>query len=281
VSSVSQTPPRPARLKRISYWVTVARMPSSRASGEARRTSQHHADRRVRRFALLTVISSVVVITLVLTAFSSGPVSATGVAAPPTRLLPNGPPRPQIVALQGPVRLQLPIAQSHLTAIGYHGAGNGALPLEPLGRQGNRGVVGRLVDRIFGADSGGLVYYRLEGGTGPSTAVLNVGAAPGTDVFSPVDGTVIGLTEFVLNGRRRGVRLDIQPASAPSLVVSVTRLRPDPALTVGSPVAAAKSRIGTVLDLSKLERQALARYTQDAGNHVSIEVHPAATTALP
>jgi hypothetical protein len=261
--------------------VTVPRMPSSRASGEAGRASQHRADRRVRRFALLTVISSIVAVTLVLTAFSSSPVRATTAAAPPTRLLPNGPPRPQIVALHGPLRLQLPIAQSRVTAIGYHGVGNGALPLEPLGRQGNRGMIGRLVDRIFGGDSSGLVYYRLEGGTGPPTAVLNVGAAPGTDVFAPVDGTVMGLTDFVLNGRRRGVRIDIQPASAPSLVVSVTRLRPDPALTVGSPVAAASSRIGTVLDLSRLERQALARYTQDAGNHVSIEVHPAATTALP
>jgi hypothetical protein len=235
----------------------------------------------VRRFALLTVVCSVVLITLVLTAFGPSPVQATSPAAPPTRLLPNGPPQPQIVALRGALRLQLPVAQSRLTAIGYHGAGNGALPLEPLGRQGNRGLLGRLADRIFGSNQSGLVYYRLPGGASPSTAVLNVGAAPGTDVFSPVDGTVIGLTDFVLNGRRRGVRIDIQPASAPSLVVSVTRLRPDPALSVGSPVAAASSRIGTLLDLSRLERQALARYTQDAGNHVSIEVHPAATTALP
>jgi hypothetical protein len=257
-------------------------MPSSGAFRGARRaSSQRRADRRVRRFALLTVVSSVVLITLVLTAFGSSPGQTTSAAAPPTRLLPNGPPQPQIVALRGALRLQLPVAQSRLTAIGYHGAGNGALPLEPLGRQGNRGVLGRLVDRIFGTSSSDLVYYRLEGGTGPSTAVLNVGAAPGTDVFSPVDGTVMGLTDFVLNGRSRGVRIDIQPASAPSLVVSVTRLRPDPALTVGSPVAAAGSRIGTVLDLSRLERQALARYTQDAGNHVSIEVHPAATTTLP
>jgi hypothetical protein len=98
-----------------------------------------------------------------------------------------------------------------------------------------------------------------------------------------VEGTVTGITDFVLDGKRRGVRVDIQPSTAPSLVVSVTRLRPDPALTVGSAVVAAGSRIGTVLDLSRLERQALARYTQDAGNHVSIEVHPAAaaTLALP
>jgi hypothetical protein len=46
-------------------------------------------------------------------------------------------------------------------------------------------------------------------------------------------------------------------------------------------VAAATSKIGTVLDFSRVERQALARYTQDAGNHVSVEVRPAATLAIP
>jgi hypothetical protein len=50
---------------------------------------------------------------------------------------------------------------------------------------------------------------------------------------------------------------------------------------VGAAVAAARSKIGSVLDFSRYERQALARYTQDAGNHVTIEVHPAATLALP
>ena len=46
-------------------------------------------------------------------------------------------------------------------------------------------------------------------------------------------------------------------------------------------VSAATSKLGTVLDFSRVEQQALARYTQDAGNHVSIEVHPAATLAIP
>jgi hypothetical protein len=35
-----------------------------------------------------------------------------------------------------------------------------------------------------------------------------------------------------------------------------------------------------VIDLSRVERQALARYTQDAGNHVTIEVFPAPTLGL-
>ena len=42
-------------------------------------------------------------------------------------------------------------------------------------------------------------------------------------------------------------------------------------------VTSGSSKLGVVEDLSKVETQALARYTNDAGNHVLIEVHPAAT----
>jgi len=279
--SLSQTGGGRPGLKRVAGFVTVAPMPP-RAPRGAGRARERRTARRVRRFSALTIVLSVVVITLVLTAFGAGsPSAATEVPAPSKRLLPDGPPQSQIIAVQDRLRVQLPIAQSRLTAIGYHAADNGAIPLEPLGRQGNRGLFGRLADRVFGGDDGPLVYYRLEGGRGPATAVLDVGAAPGTDVFSPVEGTVTGISELVLDGERRGVRVDIQPTNAPSLVVSVTRLRPDPTLTVGATVVAASSRLGTMLDLSRFERQALARYTQDAGNHVSIEVHPAATLALP
>ena len=77
-----------------------------------------------------------------------------------------------------------------------------------------------------------------------------------------------------------GERIDIQPTSAPSLVVSVANIAADPSLTVGSVVVAGSSKLGELLDLSKLETQALARYTNDAGNHVLVEVHPAATLAI-
>jgi hypothetical protein len=92
---------------------------------------------------------------------------------------------------------------------------------------------------------------------------------------------VIGMSDFVVGRRAYGVRVDIQPASAPSLVVSITRLEPDPALTVGSAIVSAKTRLGAVLDLSRVERQALAGFTQDAGNHVTITVRPAAILGLP
>jgi murein DD-endopeptidase MepM/ murein hydrolase activator NlpD len=262
-------------------------MPSPRAPGQARRTLKARAvaRRRQRRIAGLVAASTAALITLLLTAFGSGstPTQVTSTPAPSQRLLPAGPPRPQVVALRGSLRLQLPIDQSRVTAIGYHAAGGGALALDPVGRQANEGLFARIARRLFGNDGGGLTYYKLGGESGADTSALDVGAPPGTDVYSPVDGTIVGITPYVVNedARRYGKRIDIQPTAAPSYVVTLTHLRPDPALTVGSTVAAARSKIGTVLDFSKVERQALARYTRDAGNHVSVEVHPAATLALP
>jgi hypothetical protein len=280
-SDVSQTPATPSRLKRLARSATVARMPSARAPRAARR-ARRRANRRVQRVAILVIVASIVLVTATLTAFGSSPAASTvAVPAPIARLAPDTPPRAQIVAMIGSLRLQLPVTQGRLTALGYHATPSGALSLEPLGRQGNRGVLRRAWDWVFGTPSGDLVWYRLDGGRGPDSSVLDVGAPTGTTVFSPVDGTVVGITDYVLNARPYGVRIDIQPSSAPSYVVSLTRLRADPDLTVGTTVAAGRSKLGAVLDLSGVERQALARFSEDAGNHVSLEVHPAATLALP
>jgi murein DD-endopeptidase MepM/ murein hydrolase activator NlpD len=183
------------------------------------------------------------------------------------------------VAFESSLRLQMPIAQANVTAIGYHAGDGAALPLQPVGRQANQGFFSRLFHRIFGGGGGGLRYYMLSGGTGPSTGVLDVGALAGTDVYSPLDGTVVGISDFILNGTKYGSRIEIQPSGAPSILVDVTHLRPDPSLTVGSTLSAGTSKIGTVIDLSQVEGQALARYTRDAGNHVSMSVHEAATLA--
>ncbi len=238
--------------------------------------------RRARLNALLVLLAIVVVVILSLTAFSGGPSSVqTAAVLPPAAVVPAGPPSPQVVATQGALRLQLPIARSEVTAIGYHGAGDASLALAPVGHQGNEGFLTRLVHKVFGGGGSGLTWYALDGGTGPATGELDVGAAAGTDVYSPVDGTVVGLTPFVLDGHAYGQRIEIQPSDAPSVVVAVTNLAPDPSLTVGSTVASATSRLGTVLDLARVEQQALARYTQDAGDHVAITVHASATLATP
>jgi hypothetical protein len=230
------------------------------------------------------VVVVVAVPTLLATAFVGGDHPTTAKPAAPasaSRLLPAGPPAPEVIARYGSLHLQLPINRSRVTAIGYHGGTEGALALSPVGKQANQGLLTRLVHKVIGGGRGSPRWYQLSGGGGPATSALAVGAAPGTDAYSPVDGSIVGTTDVVLNGRRYGSRIDIQPTGAPSIVVSVSHLRADPSLVVGAAVTASGSKLGQVLDFSRAERQALARYTNDAGNHVLLEVHPAATLAVP
>lgn len=261
----------------------VGTVPRMRPAPRAPLPSRRRPDvRRARRRAILLALGLGLTIVALLSAFATGapPTVGSAVPASASRLLPAGPPQPLVVAVSGALRLQLPINEQNVTAIGYHGAGDDVLALDPLGRQANEGLFSRLFHRIFGGGGGGIAYYRLGGGVGPSTGALNVGAVPGTDVYSPVDGTVVGVRPYIVNGRAYGSRVEIQPAGEPSVVVSVTHISVDPSLTVGAALAAGTTKIGTVIDLASVERQTLARYTQDAGNHVSIEVRPAANAAL-
>ena len=128
-----------------------------------------------------------------------------------------------MIARLGALNVELPVNQARVTAIGYHGASDGALGLTPIGTQANEGLLKRLVHKILGSGSGSTRWYLLAGGHGPSTSALDVGAAPGTDVYSPVDGTIVGIGKVILDGKVAGARIDIQPTDAPSLVVSVSR----------------------------------------------------------
>ena len=171
----------------------------------------------------------------------------------------------------------MPIERNRVTAIGYHSVDDGRWRSTRSAAAATRDCCGAC-SSVFGASQSSLVWYQLAGN---ETSAVDVGAAPGTDVYAPVDGTIAGITNYVLNGRTRGVRLDIRPLTAGALIVSVTRLRPDPARTVGESVAAGSTRLGMVLDLSHVERQALARFTQDAGNHVTLQAYSAASRNVP
>ena len=248
---------------------TFPRMPQPVASRRARATRRRHVERerRLRRLALLCVVAIIAIVTLSLSAFGGGgtPTQAPAPASA-SRLLPAG--------------LQLPVSQSRVTAIGYQGGSAGAQAIDPLGTQANQGLLRRLVRSVFGGSNVKPRWYQLPGGEGPATSALEVGAAAGTDVYSPVDGTVLSIGDVIMNGRVYGSRIDVQPTGAPSLVVSVSHVRVDQSLVVGSPVTAGGSKLGSIVDFSGAERQALARYTNDPGNHVVVEVHPAATSAL-
>ena len=270
-------------LKPQEAFATVPRMSPPLNRRRARTTHRRRLDRerRLRRLAVLVALAVVGVVILLMSAFggSGGAVQAP-VPASATRLLPAGPPQPEVIARLGALHVQLPVSQSRVTAIGFQGGTDGALAVSPLGTQANQGILRRLLHTIVGGGNGTPRWYQLPGGQGPATSSIDVGAAPGTDVYSPVDGVIVAIDDVILNGRTYGSRIDIQPANAPSLTVSVSHVKVDPALTVGAPMTAGGSKLGTLVDFSHAEQQALAHYTNDAGNHVEIEVHPSASLSL-
>ena len=224
---------------------------------------------------MLAIVAVLALVTLLLTAFGSGtPERQTAAAAPAPAVETAVTPEPEVLASVSNLRIQLPVAAEAVTAIGFHGAGGDAIALQPVGRQANEGVLARLWRRIAGSPRTGPLWYRLDGSS--DTEVLNVGAVPGTDVYAPVTGTVVAISDYVIDGKAYGARIDLRPSDAPSVTVSLTHLRADPSLAVGSPLSAATSKLGTVVDVAAAERQALAKHARADGNNVAIEVHPAA-----
>lgn len=225
---------------------------------------------------VLGIVAALALVTLLLTAFGSGaperpsaPVGAATLAATESRPL-----EPEVLATVGNLQLQLPVTAEQVTAIGFHGAPGDALELQPVGRQVNEGLLARLWRRIAGAPKTGPVWYQLEGSRG--TEVVDVGAVPGTDVYAPVNGTVVAISDYVIDGQAYGARIDLRPTQAPSVIVSLNHVQPDPSLAVGSPALGGSSKLGTVVDVAAVERQALASHARAAGNNVTIEVHPGA-----
>ncbi len=261
---------------------TVTGMTTTARSRHAarERTRRRRSRLRVRRLAVLLFLGALGTVTLLLTAFGSDSKAPAPIAPITPSASPAGRPPPQTLATVGNLNIRLPISPDSVTAIGFHGSASGALTMQPLGQQANEGLLARLWHRIAGTSRRGPDWFQLGGQAGPGTSVLDVGAIPGTDAYSPVDGTVAAITDYIVNGKRHGSRIDIRPSSSPSVVLSLTHLEPDPSLAVGSSVLAGTSKIGTVANISTVERQALASHTNDAGDNVAIEVH-SAPTSLP
>jgi hypothetical protein len=244
-----------------------------------RRTTRRRRDpRRLRLIAgLVLALIAVVVLTWLLRSGSGG-TDTTGIAPPNSKVLaPDGPPQVQTMATAGGLILDVPITQGRITAIVYHATGTAdAIPLQPAGKQRNEGFLARLGDSLFGSGgNGGPAYFIDGGGSGPDTSSVDVGAPAGTSVYAPVDGIVVSVQPYVLNGLQRGSIVQIRPDIAPAVIVTVGNLGEHLNVDVGTPVKAAQTKLGSVIDLSKLLDQTVARYTSDAGNHASFQISPA------
>lgn len=247
----------------------------------ARRATRRQRERRRRTLVLLAAllpIAAAAVIAAVIASGGSGSVQALPIAdvpaasqvvdpVPDAGLAPIATPEDVTVATADGIDLKLPIPKSAITAVAYHAVDTPtAVPLKPRG----------------------TVDYEIaptRGRPGSETAALDVGAAPGTTVYSPVDGVVSSIVDpYVVMGKPAGYEMLIAPSRAAGLIVRLTHLGgllPADRPKVGEPVRAGRTVVGRVVDFAPIAQQEMAQFTNDAGNHVHIEVVRGGTELAP
>ena len=163
-----------------------------------------------------------------------------------------------IIARAEGVEVHLPVDPERVTAALFH-------PIDDL-------------SGIALESSGAVTIHQADrnGRSGPETAGLDVGAPAGTAVYAPVDGVIASVSDYMVSGRIEGYEITITPAVAASgLVLRVTHLGdPDDGErpSVGTPVRAGVTPLGTVHDFSGVVDQELSQFTSDSGNHVDMEL---------
>lgn len=239
----------------------------------ARRAHRRHRDRRKQRRAVLSAIVPALMVGLVAAALAlTGSISSEAAPPPvappvPSPALGSGAQPPDIVVARAEgVEVRLPVDPKRVTAAAFHPIGDPvAHPLQATGA----------LD---------VEQAPRDGRAGPETAALDVGAPAGTTVFSPVDGVIAGVTDYMVSGRIEGYEVTVEPSGVRGLLVRITHLDP-PVVgerpNVGESVAAGVTTIGRVRDFSAVAEQELARFTADSGNHVHIELVRTAVETAP
>lgn len=230
------------------------------------------------RFAAATALVVAIVAIAAVWIALDRPSNATPAVAPAERILPAGPPQPQLLARQDQLPLQVPVPQDRITAVFFHPVeGAPALVLEPIGPTRDQGLVGRIVDAFRSGGDDGIPSFRAA-----PTQAVDVGAPVGTETYTPVDGRVLSITPLIIDGTAYGDAIAIEPTVNPGVAVVVSGLEADAGLAVGAPVTTrpeAWTRLGTVVDVTAALVPSLASYTQDGGNRVQVQVLPATAVA--
>lgn len=177
-----------------------------------------------------------------------------------------------VLASAGELDLLLPIVGQSVSAIGFHPVQDDEIiSLEPAGKQLNKSVVSGIGDIFRSSDN--VSYYIMEenADSASPTASMDVGAPYGTAIFSPVDGSVVGIKSYDFAGECPDTEIRIQPTGQSRLVVVLTHVT-DVEATLGQPVRAGVTRLGAVNKLDGCLRQKLSEFTSDSGNHVHMQV---------
>jgi len=228
-----------------------------------RRQRDRHESSHVLRTVVAPAVLAVAVIVAIVFAVTggdgSGSASVGPVASPvpPSGITAAAAPQRVVMARSGRLEVVLPVAEKQVTAVYFRAAGDpGGIAMTP---------------------ASGLPHAvtQDEGTSGAALSAVDVGAPAGSVVYSPVDGVVTAVSPYRVLGSPEGLSIVLTPAGMPDVAVNVTHVEPGPdgaVPRVGSAVGAGRTVLGRVRDMSRVETPAIARYTNDAGNHVTVEL---------
>ncbi len=188
--------------------------------------------------------------------------------------------------------IHLPVPPETVTQVGFHQAATqSALPMSSLIPDADMKAAGKTrtmrrrlltaapetaevaaeahIPTVF--DGEALRMWRSNRKGRPDTAV-DVGAGPGTQVFSPVTGRIIAVRKYWLYGKHLDYEIHIQPQGWPQVdcvLIHVT----DVSVRAGDQVVGGVTPIAKVRLLSDRVIPQLGQYTKDGGDHVHMQLN--------
>lgn len=208
--------------------------------------------------------------------------SASGATSAPTVTQTPREPTPAF-AEQGGMRIHLPVDPLAVTALGFHQASfNNAVSMTSLVPDCDMKLALELHAVPPSGDSENadpavwdgacLRLWRSNRPGEPDTAA-DVGANPGTPVYSPVDGTIVEVKPYKLYNKYDDFEIHIQPTGRDTIQVVMIHIA-DPVIKAGDALVGGVTRIGSVRKMSdKITNLQLREYTGNGGDHVHLQVN--------
>ena len=119
---------------------------------------------------------------------------------------------------------------------------------------------------------GTVIRLWRSGRSGKPETAVDVGAAPGTAVIAPVDGTVVLVRTYKLYSKYEDYEVHISPSARTDVDVVVIHIT-DVLVHDGEKVTGGVTRLASVRLLSKLTGLQLRDYTADGGDHTHLQVN--------
>ncbi|MGB4441271.1 MAG: M23 family metallopeptidase [Coriobacteriia bacterium] len=209
------------------------------------------------------------------------PTGAAAVAATTKPVEPERDPTP-LIAEEGGTEIHLAIDPNEMTAVAFHQAsGDYALHMTSLVPDADMTAAAELKavppiaeGAIF--DDGvwrGCVLrlWRSNRGGQPDSA-LDMGAAPGTAVWSPVSGTVIEVRPYLLYEKYEDFEIHIRPEGRDDVDAVLIHVQ-DVKIEAGDRVKGGVTRIGAVRQMSDKMDIQLGGYTANGGDHTHFQLN--------